>query len=381
MRNSVQDVVRRMRRGRWLLAFAVCLALLIEMTGMGSVALARQFALDGNTLQRGQHNGTGQPKFSLAPASSDPNNPASFSYFVLNAQRGKIARNALRVSNVGNEAGTVSLIAADASTAQTTGLVYASADPVKHNVGSWLALTVQKITLAPGQSQLVPFSVYVPASEAPGQYVGGIIAQSMIQQTSNGSQASNNVQFQVNLIHQQIIAVEVVVQGTLTQQIAATGIRASLSNGNQEMLIDLSNTGNTLVDPQGSLSILNAQGKSILSLKLDLNAMLPGAIVTYPVMIQGQPLATGIYKVVLTLTYGQNHVLNSTATVSITRQEALASLSIASLTSASRFPMWLAILLVIGVAGGLLFVLRGQRVRIAGLARRANGARTRRERR
>jgi len=50
----------------------------------------------------------------------------------LNARQGALVHNALRVTNVGTQKGTVSLIAADASTAQMTGIVYTSANPAQH---------------------------------------------------------------------------------------------------------------------------------------------------------------------------------------------------------------------------------------------------------
>src|ERR1700694_737712 len=213
--------ISNVRRVWWfpLLAVVVCWTTFVAETG----GLA--FASNGQS-------GSGQPKFSLAPVYVDPGNPESLAFFIMNTRAGALAQNALRVTNVGGQPGTVGLIAADGSTAQTTGIVYTSADKARNVVGSWLSLSMNNLTLAPGQSKVVQVKIHTPKGEAPGQYIGGIIAQDVVQQTTNGSSSIGNDEFNMSLIHQQIVSVEVNVAGEMRQQLAATGIEAGIINGN-----------------------------------------------------------------------------------------------------------------------------------------------------
>ncbi len=381
------DVTRVVRRG-WLsllsplllAALVCCLAVVSQLGGMvGGIA----FASDGQIwLHRsyGQgEGGTGEPRFSLAPAYYDPSDPASLSYFILNTRQGTLVHNALRVTNVGTQKGTVSLFAADASTAQMTGIVYSSANPAQHEVGSWLSLSMKQVTLTAGQSLLIPFTVRVPNGEEPGQHMGGIIAQSAAEPTSSGVNSSGNVQFQVSLVHQQIIALQVDVQGRSTQQLAASSIQAGTTNGNQELLIDLHNPGNTMLKPQGSLQIMNTQGQILQTLPLSMDIILPGTGVSYQVVLSGQPFATGTYRASLTLTYGESHMLTYATNVLLVRQEPKPDTTPAP--SGSGFPTWLIVVLA-ALALVAIVLAGGLRAKVAGPAGRATTKkRTRRRRR
>ena len=359
MWNVIEDVSRVTKRGQWLLIALLCCSAVQVAAGSVAFASDRQGA-------------SGQPRFSLAPAYYDPGNLASLAYFVLNTRQGALVHNALRLTNVGNQTGTVSLLPADASTAQATGIVYSISDPAQHAVGSWLSLSKKQVTLAAGQSQLVTFTVHVPAGETPGQFVGGIIAQSAAEPTSSGANAAGNIQFHVSLVHQQIIAVHVNVQGTLTQQLAASGLQASVINGNQAMLIDLHNSGNTMISPSGTLQIINAAGKTLQTLPLHLDIMLPGASITYPALLQGQPLATGSYRAVLTMTYGQKRTLTYSTSVSMARQDTQNSISPPPPTSSSNVLLIVALaLLAVFAAGGLLI---SKRLRVASPSSRLSRA-------
>ncbi len=107
------------------------------------------------------------PTFALEPAS-----PAKLGYFVLSGRPNAKIKGKVRVINVGTKAGRTSLYAVDATTGQTSGVVYRSRQEPRRGVGVWIRLAKTTVRLSPGQSQVVPFTVRVPRGAAAGQHLG-----------------------------------------------------------------------------------------------------------------------------------------------------------------------------------------------------------------
>src|SRR5436305_8439252 len=74
-------------------------------------------------------------------------------YFVLSSRGGAITGGSATVINVGGRAGGVSLYPTDATTGQTSGAVYRSAQQPRRDVGAWIRLGNQHLTLGAGQSR------------------------------------------------------------------------------------------------------------------------------------------------------------------------------------------------------------------------------------
>ena len=351
--------MRFLRSGQWLqllIALACSGIMIIGINGV-SYASSGQSTAD-------QADQVGQPGFTLQPVDYDPSNPATRSYFVINTRQGVTIHNEVRVINEGTAKGTVSLSPADSATAQTTGIIYSPANPSQHEVGSWIMLGTNQLTLAPGQSQIVPFQIIIPKDEQPGQHIGGIIAASIGQQlATNGSSSS---QLHINVEHQMIIAVLLNVAGTQVEQLATTGLQVSNTNGYQSLLLKLQNSGDTMLKPFGNLQVTNAQGQVVQKLTLTMQTILPQASIAYPVYIQQQPLQPGTYTATLTLTYGQQHTLKYTTTFTVTQQQVKKVVTtgqkMQTPAAASSFPYWLitlVALLVCGPGGLLVYRTRG----------------------
>src|SRR5918911_2969537 len=114
---------------------------------------------------------TRQPVFGLRPAG----NPKR-GYFVDPLKPGATRTGAVIVSNSGTAPGTVKLFTADATTGRTTGTVYLT-DRKPTGTGAWITLAAPSVFLRPGQHKQVRFDVRVPAGAKPGEWVGGIAAE------------------------------------------------------------------------------------------------------------------------------------------------------------------------------------------------------------
>ncbi|MDQ2714439.1 MAG: DUF916 and DUF3324 domain-containing protein [Chloroflexota bacterium] len=292
------------RSGLFLRSVVGMLIIAVLLAGAFSTSVARA---DGDA---------GQPTFGLQPVLYDPSQPATKSYFIFDAHPGAILHNGIRVTNNGTATGTVGLYAVDSATGQTSGTVYLSHDAVQHDVGTWITLGMQHVTLAPGESQVVPMQVTVPATMWPGQHVGGIVAENVVSE-----KPSNKGTLHIQVRNLTIIAVQVNLPGSQIEQLTATGIQAGGANNYQTLLVGLDNSGTTMLKPTGSLQITDAYGHLLQNQSIKLDTFLPHTTITYPVYVKDHALGAGNYRATLTMTYGHGHVLNYTAAFTITEQQ------------------------------------------------------------
>jgi hypothetical protein len=242
----------------------------------------------------------GKATFALKPAA-----PTETGYFVFNGKPGQTLRGAVRVLNVGDVAGQTSLYAVDATTGQTSGAVYRSRQDRKRDVGAWIKLGKTSVTLAPGQSQVVSFSVRVPAGTAAGEHLGGIVAQRARRTSKPGAATGEGGEgFQVRVQELSVLAVQVNVPGPQREQMNLTGIEAGSQPGHQSVLLGIGNTGDVLVKGDGTLKIVTKGGKVVQRRSFALDTFVPGTHIDYPVYIEGKALRPGRYRGTVSISYG-----------------------------------------------------------------------------
>ncbi len=316
--------------------------------------------------------GGGSANFSLQPSLYDPNNAVTHSYYVLNLQPGAITTIGVRVLNTGTATGSVTLSPVDATTGLTSGTVFRQPNDPRKDVGAWIALNTQHLTLAPGQSRVVPFQVIVPKAVRSGQHLGGIMAEGTDVQTST----SKNQRFQVNVRHIFVMAVQVNLPGTALEQLTATDIQAGGANNYQNLQILLHNTGNMMVHGKGALQVMDASGQLLQNLPINLDTFLPDTSIAYPVNVQHKALAAGDYQAVLDVTYGHQHTLHYATKLTISSKQVAQVFqpttplqSPGTVNVGTNLPMWQVALIGVLLLFGLLFV--GQQVyRIVGVVGR-----------
>jgi hypothetical protein len=248
--------------------------------------------------------------------SYDPSQLVTQSYFVFDARPDTILHNHVRVSNNGTVTGSANLYAVDATTGQTGGAVYLSHNAVQHDVGTWITLGMHHVTLAPGQSQIVPFQVAIPSATWSGQHLGGIVAESTTITRSTGSGGIH-----INIQNLTIDAVQINLPGALIEQLVATGIQPGGNNSHQSLLVGLDNTGNTMLKSHGNMQVTDAHGQVMQRWSLKIDTFLPRTTITYAVYVQNKALGAGNYQAAITLMYGHGHSMSYTTVFTITEQQ------------------------------------------------------------
>lgn len=240
---------------------------------------------------------------------------ASHGYFMLRGRPGEVLHGRVRVVNAGRATGAVLLQAADATTGQTTGVVYDTRS--LHAAGTWVTLDRRRLSLPAGHSAVVGFAVHVAPDAAPGDHLGGIVA---VPATGPAPAPSGDAKhaFQVRVVEQSIVAVEVAVPGAASRQLALTGVRAAANPGFQTLLVGLRNTGGRLLHGKGTVRVLDGGGATIRHRGFIVDTMVPGTGVDDPLVLRGPPLRPGQYVAVLEARWaGGQTTLRAPFTVSL----------------------------------------------------------------
>ncbi|HZT17393.1 MAG TPA: DUF916 domain-containing protein [Gaiellaceae bacterium] len=260
-----------------------------------------------------------QAVFALRPVTFDAAIPATKSYFVLPAKPGETLTTEVRISNVGSAPGRALLYPVDATTGQTSGAVYLSRAAPRRDVGSWVHLGAASVTLAPGASRTVGFSVQVPPSVRPGQHLGGIVAENATVQGAQGQGRSGGHVggFRIRIRQLTIVAVQVDLPGPQLARLAVGGIDpGGNGHGYQQLMFGLRNTGTVMVKPTGTLAVTNDRDRRIERAALRLDTVLPRTAIDYPVLVRGRLLPAGRYRASVVLRYA-GHETRATRTFTI----------------------------------------------------------------
>jgi hypothetical protein len=235
---------------------------------------------------------SGQPVFGLRAVDT-----GTRGYFVYSLAPGGSTGGTVIVSNAGSATGTVKLFTADATTGRTSGTVYET-DRRAARAGSWIELSATSLTLAPGEHQDVPFSVHVPTGQAPGEWVGGIVAEPS--QRPTGKKGGQKANVQIKIRDLTIVAVQTNVPGPPVVSLKIGPVTAGGRNGFQQLFVHFENAGNLLLKPSGSVRIFDATGAAVETLRFTMDTFLPKTSIDYPLLLR-KALGPGDYDAAVTL--------------------------------------------------------------------------------
>jgi hypothetical protein len=191
------------------------------------------------------------------PANPDPANPRTESIFVFTADPGQKAENAVKLYNNSEGEKIIDVYVVDSQI--SSGGAFACAQKVeeRRNVGSWLKLSKQSVTLASGETETVPFTLEIPGNAPPGEHNGCIA----IQESDQKPQAAGNG---IALSFRSAIRVSVTVKGELKKELAFT--RLESGPGKEDKIAvntALRNGGNVSLDTDIDVRIKSVLGTTV----------------------------------------------------------------------------------------------------------------------
>lgn len=215
-------------------------------------------------------------------------------YFEVEMEAGASMQLTAGIINAGGESISLRTFAADAVNPPNGGFAAETEEDVPAGPTLWLDYPAETFELAPGEDREISFTVTVPEGTAPGQYVTALVVRTEVAIAVPGSE-----------IFQQIIrgavSVEITVPGPVTPGFVLGEPLFSTETAVRSLNVPVTNTGNVLVKPAGTLVVTTPEGDEVLTSLVEMGSVYGGSSTTIQVSLPEQ-FQNGDYLVSANLT-------------------------------------------------------------------------------
>ena len=230
------------------------------------------------------------PKFTIKPVGDHPEG-----YFAdVPANPGDVITLEVAVTNIGTVPADLVTFNVNANSAVNGGFVTGTQTDEPTGSNAWVEYPLQEFVLQPGEQAVFPVVITVPTDALPGQYISGIMAQTRETVAVEGT----------STIDQRIgaaLTVGLLLPGDLTHAFELGEPVTESRESTIDLWIPIANTGNYLVRPEGSLSLVDGEGTEILAAPIVLKSIYAGNATSIQVSLPPQTPPGG-YTLSLTLT-------------------------------------------------------------------------------
>jgi hypothetical protein len=236
------------------------------------------------------------------PAYPNPANPRTQSIFIYQLAPGQQANDGLKILNNTNQAQTVTLDAVDSEVASGGSFTCKQSAEPKTNVGEWIHLQTNTVTVDANNSLIVPFTIAIPQSSNldVGEYDGCITIQAASQTATQSSHAG------ILLSFRSAIRVAVTIPGKIIKKLSIQSVKvSSAKGGNYQVTPTVSNDGNVSLDTTLKVNLVSLFGTRVESTKEGTSPVLPRTKASWNYDVK-QPFWGGFYHAQVTATYNGN---------------------------------------------------------------------------
>lgn len=244
--------------------------------------------------------------FGIRPTKAQEGNPDSYSFFTYSLNQGSTISDEALIINDGTVPVSLKVYAVDGVTAQNGGTSFAkegiSSSGGSQGTGEWLSFTDQDIYLEPDESLTLPFTVTVPDDATPGHHIAGLVVEAK-PDDSTATNTDGDAQFQVNVIRRVGVAVVVDVPGTHFSELVISDLDLFEINQHGTIFkIVIANIGNVYTKGDGTFSIVDQNGFTLVSIPFTVDTILPGDQITLQITYPEQ-LSKGSYVLTADINY------------------------------------------------------------------------------
>lgn len=192
--------------------------------------------------------------WSITPTKQQGKPRISFRY---NLKKGNRVQDRVKITNSGSTPATFRLYASDGITTAEGTFDLLAPGTAPSDAGSWIKLARKRVTLAPGQSTSVRFTLVVPKDTLPGDHPAGIVAALV----SDGDSGDVSVERRVGA------RVHLRVAGTVRPELQITSLTTDYTGswrwggrGPATVSFDVVNTGNVRLTGSASVELSSPFG-------------------------------------------------------------------------------------------------------------------------
>jgi hypothetical protein len=246
--------------------------------------------------------------FSASPATVDPNDPLTRSYFRPVVTPGSTVGEGVIVADTGDAPVDLYVYPVDGLTGTTSGTVYGNRSDPRQKAGLWLTAGASTLTLQPHQRQLLLFVIKVPADATPGDHVAGIAFENAHPSTGTG--------IAVTEVIREVLGVQMRVPGPsgFHLHLASVGFSVPPAAPAASVVVRLGDDGNRLGQPVLNVTLHGPNGFTD-QITRQLDTLLPGDTIDYPI-VWPHPLPAGAYSFTVSQVGAPGVVLTGTAQLS-----------------------------------------------------------------
>lgn len=220
----------------------------------GALVLFTVLALAGVSAAPARAADDGDVTWTVRTAANDFGaDRSSFGYSV---NPGGKTEDAMVVANHGATALTLAVYTADGFTTEKGQLDLLTREKKSRSIGAWVRAARETVTVAPGKSAEVPFTVTVPADATPGDYVGGILTSLKQPDGAEGIAVDRRLGIRIKLR----------VSGALRPSLAVEDVHVSydgsagFAQGDATVTYSLHNTGNAVLSGTQKVAVTGPFG-------------------------------------------------------------------------------------------------------------------------
>lgn len=282
--------------------------------------------------------------FGGRPAYPREDNPRTESIFVHTLEPGEVKQEGVIVLNNTAERKTLEVYAADSEHSSGGGFACAQKSAARKDVGAWVELEENVVTLDSATNKTIPFTITVPENASAGEHNGCILVQEVKLQEGQ-KKAGASLSFRTGL------RIAITIPGELTRKIEIVAFTISKQEDGDILLHpEVKNTGNVSIDADVQITTRN-----ILGFEREENGgvspVLRGETSEWN-FIYNKPFWGGLYRSSLAVEYDENEG----ATVGVNTEGKLTRLKGPTVWFFSP-PKLLALLLEIVILAIIIFIL------------------------
>ncbi len=233
------------------------------------------------------------------PAYPDPANPRTESIFVHEANTSEVIEEGIRLINNSAETKTLMVYAVDSTVSTDGAFACAQVSEAKKDVGAWINLEKNEVTLESLTNEIVPFTIIVPETAGVGEHNGCIVIQEKKAEPEQQGISGIRLTFRTGL------RVAMLIPGEIIRELEIANFSYSKKdNGNFILKPEIKNLGNVSVDADVYVTTKYFFG-SQLHRHGGQYPILRGEISTWNFELD-KPFWGGWYKSSLTVSYDAN---------------------------------------------------------------------------